>query len=164
MRGGSMSKTFDIKELVRVAVLDERSGKELYRKMSERARSGVVQDTFSNLVDQEKRHEKRFQRILEELESSGEESSGQYPDDYVDYLELQISRGGGSGAHQKMDENQTDYSMIELAIGFEHDQLSLQRDIGTVLGEQHHTLIDDIIREEMGHLVTLSALQRKLGN
>jgi rubrerythrin len=48
-------------------------------------------------------------------------------------------------------------------MNFERNQLSLQRDMGTVLGERHHALIDEIIREEMGHLVTLSELKKKLG-
>ena len=158
-----MSKSFDIKALVKVAVLDERSGKELYRKMSGKARDGSVQDTFSSLVEQEKRHEKRFQQMLDELESKGEKTSGQYPDEYVDYLELLISEGGGTAAHRKLSENPTDFSMIELAMRFERDQLSLQRDMGTVLGDEHRDLIDEIIEEEMGHLVTLSRLKKKLG-
>lgn len=158
-----MSKSFDIKALVKVAVLDERSGKELYRKMSKKARDGAVQEIFSSLVEQEKRHEKRFQQMLDDLESSGEETSGQYPDEYVDYLELLISEGGGSEAHRNLSENPTDLSMIELAMSFERDQLSLQRDMGTVLGEKHRDLIDEIIEEEMGHLVTLSRVKKKLG-
>jgi len=157
-----MSKSFDIKALVKVAVLDERSGKELYRKMSGKARDGSVQDTFSSLVEQEKRHEKRFHQMLDDLESSSEKTSGQYPDEYVDYLELLISEGGSSAAHRNLSENPTDLSMIELAMSFERDQLSLQRDMGTVLGEKHRDLIDEIIEEEMGHLVTLSRVKKKL--
>jgi rubrerythrin len=158
-----MSKTFDIKELVRVAVFDEKSGGELYKKMSEMARKGSVQDTFSGLVKQEKRHEERFQKMLDTLESSGEQTVGQYPDEYVDYLELLIAEGGSSEAHRTISENPTDFSLIELAMDFERDQLSLQRDMGTVLGERHRELIDEIIREEMGHLVTLSEMKKQLG-
>jgi len=158
-----MSKTFDIKALVRVAVLDERSGVELYKKLSKKARNAMVQDVFSSLAAQEILHEERFQGMLDELESTEEQTLGQYPDEYVDYLELLISEGGVSEAHKNISENPTDYSMIELAMNFERNQLSLQRDMGTVLGERHHALIDEIIREEMGHLVTLSELKKKLG-
>jgi rubrerythrin len=52
--------------------------------------------------------------------------------------------------------------MIDLAMSFERDQLSLQRDMGTVLGEKHRDQIDEIIKEEMGHLVALSRLKKKL--
>jgi len=155
-----MRKTFDIKALVRVAVLDERSGKKLYKKMSEKARNRLVQDTFTTLVAQETIHEERFQQMLDELESAGEETSGQYPDEYVDYLELLISEGGG---HRNIPENPTDFSMIERAMSFEKEQLSLQRDMGEVLGERHQALIDEIVREEMDHLVTLSRLKKQLG-
>jgi rubrerythrin len=158
-----MSKTFDIKALVRVAVLDERSGVELYKKLSKKARNSMVQDVFSSLAAQEILHEERFKGMLDELESTGEQTLGQYPDEYVDYLELLISEGGVSEAHKNISENPTDYSMIEMAMNFERNQLSLQRDMGTVLGERHHALIDEIIREEMGHLVTLSELKKKLG-
>jgi rubrerythrin len=158
-----MSKTFDIKALVRVAVLDERSGAELYKKLSKKARNSMVQDIFSSLVAQEKLHEERFQGMLDELKATGEHTFGQYPDEYVDYLELLISEGGSSEAHRNVSENTTDYSMIELAMNFERNQLSLQRDMGTVLGERHRALIDEIIREEMGHLVTLSELKKKMG-
>jgi len=157
-----MNKTFNIRELVRVAVLDERSGKELYRKMSEKSQNRVVRDTFSTLVVQEERHEERFRQMLDDLESTGEQATGQYPDEYVDYLELLISDGGRSDAHRNMPTNPTDHTMIELAMSFEREQLSLQRDMGTVLGERHRTLIDEIIREEMGHLVTLSELKKQL--
>jgi len=161
-KGVTMSRKFDLKELVRVAVIDERSGKELYKKMSERAHNVELRKKFTWLVGQEKLHQERFERMLEELESKKEKSFMQYPDEYVDYLELLAAEGGQTEAHRRIQQSTDDLDLVELAIRFERDQLSLQRDMGTVLGESYRPIIDEIINEEISHLVALAKEKKKL--
>jgi rubrerythrin len=157
-----MSRSFDVKELVRVAVIDERSGKDLYRKMTERAKDSSLKHVFADLVKQEERHEKRFEAMLDDLESSGDEATVQYPDEYVEYLEMIVSGGGMSDAHRKLEDTRDDIGLIDLAAAFEREQLLLQQDMGNILGDAYQSIIDEIIREEQGHLTTLSRARAKL--
>jgi rubrerythrin len=157
-----MSRQFDVRELVRVAVIDERSGKELYGKMEKKAKDGDLKRTFADLVKQEERHEKRFETLLGDLESRGEQTTSQYPDEYVDYLEMVTAGGGRSEAQSKLDDAEGDIDLIDLAVLFEQEQLLLQQDMAKILGDKHRAVADEIIREEQAHLVSLSKSRDKL--
>jgi rubrerythrin len=51
-----MSRIFDVKELVRVAVIDERSGQAMYSKMSDKAEDENLRKLFTRLVAEERGH------------------------------------------------------------------------------------------------------------
>lgn len=157
-----MARRFDVREMLRVAVLDERSGTRLYRDLAGRARNDELRRTFADLAEQEKHHEKRFQEMLDALGEA--EPAEQYPDEYVDYLEALVVQGVRQDAHEQGARCTDDVEAVSLAIRFEREQLFLQRDIADVLGgeHEHRAILDQIIQEERGHLVTLSKAKRKL--
>lgn len=157
-----MAKSFSVEALVNVAVLDERSGTDMYRKMASETSSAFLKEAFEDLAEQERKHEKRFQELQNALEAGGKPEAVQYPDEYVAYLDVLVSDAGGSRPGKGELAGLDDAALIDLAMKFEQEHLNLQRDMGAVLGEQHSRIIDQVIREEMGHLVTLSALKKQL--
>ena len=154
-----MSRQFNVAELVRVAVVDERSGEELYRKMAVKAHKAELEDLFLQLAAQEVGHRERFQKLLETVES---EPAARYPDEYVDYLELLSGQGGQSEAHEALERADTPEQVLDLAIRFEQDQLALQQEIADALGEAHRDVAEQVIQEERGHLVKLNAAKSDL--
>ncbi len=155
-----MTKRFDIRELLRVVVIDERSGITLYRNLSGKVEDPGLRELFSWLSDQERYHEERFQDLADNLQEP--EAGEQYPDEYVDYLEVLASGGGSSDAHQRIGGVRSDREAVDLAMRFERDQLSLQRDIGNLLGGRHQSIVDQVIQEEQNHLIRLSGARKKL--
>jgi rubrerythrin len=154
-----MSRSFGIAELVRIAVVDERSGAALYRAMAEKTGNAELKEQFQELAEQERRHEKRFQELLATVES---EPPAQYPDEYLDYIEMRMAEGGAGASHTTLEGTDSDLELIETALRFEREQLALQRDMGDYLGDRHKPVVEEIVQEEKDHLVTLSRMKKNL--
>ena len=167
-----MSRSFDVKELVRIAVVDERSGRELYKKMAVQAADAELKARFLWLAEQEAIHIRRFEELYRQLESG---PPAQYPDSAMDYLEVIVARGGQAEDRADISRTGTDRELVTLAIRFgrqhrpstipasriEREQLFLQRDMSEFIAAEHTKVIETIISEERNHLVTLSReLQR----
>ncbi|MFW6108032.1 MAG: ferritin family protein [bacterium] len=155
-----MTRTFDVRELLRVAVRDERGGQQMYGRLAETAKDAELAETFRWLSEQEKGHERRFQAMLDDLGPAP--ASSQYPDEYADYLESVAQAGGGADLGARAEQTGSDADAVDLAIRFEREQLALQKDIADVLGDRHRAIIDAVLNEERGHLVRLSAAREKL--
>jgi rubrerythrin len=153
-----MSRSFDVKELVRIAVVDERSGRELYKKMAVQAADAELKARFLWLAEQEAIHIRRFEELYRQLEDG---PPAQYPDSAMDYLEVIVARGGQAEERADISRTGTDRELVTLAIRFEREQLFLQRDMSEFIADEHTKVIETIISEERNHLVTLSReLQR----
>jgi rubrerythrin len=153
-----MSRSFDVKELARIAVVDERSGRELYKKMVARAEDAELKARFLWLAEQEAIHIRRFEELYKQLEAG---PPAQYPDAALDYLEVVVARGGQMADSVDIGLVESDRELVALAIRFEREQLFLQRDMSEFIADEHKQVIEAIISEERGHLVTLSReLQR----
>ena len=158
-----MSQNFDVAELVRVAVNDERGGVHLYAALAKTARDALLKDTFARLSDVEKVHQKRFEDMLAGLKKNA--APEQYPDYYADYLEALVTEGesaDGGLATRQAAECQNDGDAIALAARFERFQLALLRDMADVLQQREMKIVQEIIREEQTHLVTLAIARRRL--
>jgi len=156
-----MSRRFDTAELLRVAVADEQSGIELYMKLSDKTENAVLKEMFVKLSEMEEVHREMFEDMSKFLE--GEESTGVYPDEYVDYLETLSAEGGSSNAYSRIGECKTDTDLLDLAMQFERDQLALQKDMADLLGDKHEKVIEQVIREERDHLVQLARAKKAIG-
>jgi len=151
-----MTQQFNIKALIETAVVDERSGAELYKRMAGRTQDAGLQKLFGNLARQEQEHERRFSQLLEQVEAP---ESWQYPDPYVSFLESLVAQGGRADSQARVQKAEGDAELLAIALGFEQEQLALQREMGDLLGDTHRRIVDEIIDEERAHLVQLSAAQ-----
>lgn len=155
-----MSRQFDVKALMRIAVLDERAGSRMYSTMAGIA-SPELKPALEDLAKQETGHETRFQKLLEDLERTSGDEPLQYPDEYVDYLEVLVSKGGSTTENTDF-EGLDDLGLIEKALSFEQEHLNLQRDMANLLSDEYQSAVNPILREEMAHIVTLAELKEKV--
>ena len=65
------------------------------------------------LAEQEGRHEKRFRELLATVEA---EPPAQYPDEYIDYLEMRMAEGGAGASHATVGDTVSDLELIETAL------------------------------------------------
>ncbi len=63
----STSPLFHIAELVRIGVEDEKSGVAFYSALAQKTRNPELKKTYAGLAEQERYHQKRFEKTLEDL-------------------------------------------------------------------------------------------------
>ena len=156
-----MAEAFEIADLVKVAVEDERTGVVFYGRLAEK--SGKLRELFGQLKDAEEHHLKRFQDMLDQL---GEiRTREQYPGEYMAYLRVMTEGRAfpdGATAARMAQECKGDAEALALANRFERDTLILLNELTGLAPARHAAIVDDIIAEEQAHLVALAKAQRLL--
>jgi len=157
-----MAKLFEVAELVKVAVEDERTGVAFYGKLAEK--SDHLKDVFTELAEEEKYHQKRFEEMLAGL--GGVKSKEQYPGEYTAYLQaLTESRAfpDEATAMRMAEECAGDAEALSLANRFERDTLILMNEMRSLLPAKDSAIVEELAAEEQSHLVTLAEARKKLG-
>jgi len=158
-----VSPLFDVPELVRIAVEDEKTGVLFYSTLAARTRSAPLRQTYQGLADQERRHQKRFEKMLEDLGSYQPTES--YPGEYIAYLRAMLdSRAFPDEAtgRRMAAECVDDDAALSLAIRFERDTLALYNELRSLVPDKDQATVDELAREEQGHLVELARAQEQL--
>ena len=157
-----MDARFDVVELVRVAIIEERTGVAFYGALAQKAADAQLRAVFAKMSEQEKVHETRFQDMLEGLEQAKRPEG--YPDEYVAYIETLVTRGTWAerSAAATSRDYDDDMEALDTALGLERDQLVLMQDMAHIIGGKHRQVIEAIIKEEQAHVVELTAAKRRL--
>lgn len=156
-----MAELFEVAELVKVAVEDERTGVAFYTRVAERG--AVLQEIFAKLAEEEKFHQKRFEDMLKEM--GDYRSPEQYPGEYMEYLHALTDNRAfpDERAAVAMADQCTDDAMaLDVASRFERDTLILMNEVRSLVPEKDRPVVDELAKEEQGHLVTLVEARRKL--
>ena len=77
-----MAELFEVAELVKVAVEDEKTGVAFYSRLAEKCQK--LKDIFSKLAEEEKVHQGRFEEMLAGI--GDYKPPEQYPGQYMEYL------------------------------------------------------------------------------
>ena len=158
-----MPQIFSVAELVKVAVEDERSGVAFYSTLAEVVNGPKVKRIMVALAEEEKVHQRRFEEILRDL--GNVKVPERYEDEYASYLEaLTSSRAfpNQETACKVARECPDDAAAIDTANRFERDTLILMNEMRSKAPQRHAEIIEELIREEQGHLVTLTRARAAL--
>lgn len=158
-----MSEWFEVPEMVRVAVEDERTGVAIYTALAASAKGAEVRELFQKLVGQEKYHQMRFEGVLEQL--GGHSPREQYEGEYVAYLQTLTSTRAfptPAAAVEAASSCATDAAAVDLALQYERDTLALIHELRELVGPKHKDIVETIAREERAHIVVLADAKRKL--
>jgi len=158
-----MSELFEVAELVRIAVEDEKSGVAFYSALAGKARGGALRKTFAELAEQEKFHRDRFQQMLDGL--GAHKAPERYAGEYTGYLRaLTEDRAfpDEQTAARMAAECPDDASALELAVRFERDTLLLMNEMQRLVAEKDAAIVRELAQEEQSHLVVLADARRKL--
>jgi rubrerythrin len=157
-----MGELFDIGELVRIGVEDEKAGVAFYSALAGKARDAELRKVFANLAEQEKYHQKRFEQML--LDLGGHRQREEYPGQYMDYLRVLTGERAfpdPETAVRRADECPDDLAGLEMASRFERDTLLLMNEMRGLVPEKDKVIVDELAREEQSHLVTLAGARRR---
>lgn len=156
-----MTIPFSVDEVLQIAEQIERNGSRFYRRASQGFADSRARELLLDLAIAEDEHEKVFAAMRAEL--SPQEREPTVPDPYgeaVLYL-----RGMADGAlfdvkadpSERLTGKETMEEILRTAIGLEKDSivfyLGIKEMVPERLGKQR---IDDIVKEEMGHIAVLS--------
>jgi len=155
-------ETFDIAELVRLAVNDEKSGVAFYSALSGAARSPEMKQLFSDLADQERCHQRRFEEMLASLTDQGAAPPDEADRNYLEALTSLLAFPDEDSARRMAAGCEDDAAALELATMFERDTLLLMQQMKTLVPEKDHDVLEQLIDEERAHVVALTQAKRRL--
>ncbi|MHC4561373.1 MAG: ferritin-like domain-containing protein [Planctomycetota bacterium] len=158
-----MGELFDVVELVRVAVEDERTGGAFYAAAAKQVSNPELKGIFTSLAEQERYHQKRFENMLAELGEMKppELYSGEYAN-YLGALTRDRAFPDETSALKMADQCEDDLAFLDVALGFERNTLNLVNEMRVLVAEADKDIVDDITCEEQAHLVALLEARDRL--
>ena len=160
-----MAEQFNADEVFEIAEQIERNGAKFYRRSAQVAGDPGARDLLVELADMEDRHERVFAAMREDLRREnpewlskfsgvdGESQAALYLRAVAEGLVFDLK--GDPAAD--VSEHTSLPSILETAIGLEKDSvvfyLGIKEAMPPDLGQEK---LDDIIREEMGHIASLT--------
>ena len=158
-----MGNLFDVAELVRIGVEDEKSGVAFYTVLSEQAKGPGLRETFARLAEQERHHCERFQKMLAELGDYKPRES--YSGEYMEYLRTMLADRAFPDEQAALEQAKAcedDLEGLALATRFERDTLLLMNEMRGMVPDKDRSIVDELAKEEQGHLVELTRARGKL--
>jgi len=155
-----MTASFTIAEIFEIAEQIERNGAKFYRLAAEKAKDKSDRKFFSQLAEMEDKHEKIFADMRKNLQTQNDDANVFDPDnEVIYYLQVMAKNAGWEGKAAPKVEfsgNETPAQVIKIAIAAERASIDYYIGIRELVQSQAgKNKIDEIIREEMGHVVTL---------
>jgi rubrerythrin len=158
-----MSELFEVPEMVRVAVEDERTGVAIYTALFEVSGKPDIREMFQKLIGQERYHQMRFENILEQM--GGHKPREEYEGEYVAYLRTLTSTRAFPTPEEAVlaaRRCRDDAEAVNLALQYERDTLALINELRELVGPKHKDVVELIAREERSHIVVLAEAKRNL--
>jgi len=158
-----MGNIFSGSEIVEIGVQIEKNGYDFYHSLTDQSKSSKAKELFEFLADEEKRHIKTFQKILDGLE--GYQPAESYPGEYFAYMSalaegyVFTKEGKGSEIAKKVT---NDKEAINLGAGFEKDSIVFYQGMKKVVPKDDLKVVDQLIAQEQNHLKILLELKDNL--
>lgn len=149
--------TFNVAEILEIAQQIERNGQTFYTRAAEGARSEQQQRLLENLASMEREHERTFGAMQSRLGSAARDGSEMDPQ-VASYLRA-IVEGKVFSTQPDLEalSGAGIVSILKTAIELEKDSIVFYLGVEQLVMNAHDVkTIDEIIREELGHVAILS--------
>ena len=162
-----MSITFNADEVFAMAQEIEANGARFYRKAAEDATDGDSKKMLLEMAEMEDGHEKTFAEMRKALADADRKENVFDPDnEAVMYLQAMADARGWEGKvspEEQLSGLETMAEVLDAAIAAEKNSVAFYLGIRDIVPEKAgKEKIDDIIKEEMSHITTLSQKMRML--
>jgi rubrerythrin len=158
-----MGNIFTGSEVVEIGIQIERNGRDFYNTLVKQSNSKKAQDIFKYLAQEEEKHVKAFQGILDKTQKY--EALGLDADQYYAYMnalsgEYIFTRANtGEEVARKM---KSDREAIDMGIKFEKDSIVFYVGIKKVVPDYDREIIDELVAQEQNHLRQLLGLRKDI--
>jgi rubrerythrin len=150
-------------EVVALGIEIEKNGRDFYNALVTKSKHQKAKELFQYLAGEEERHITAFQNVLDSLKKF--EPAESYPGEYFaymnalagDYIFTRKNKGQELAKRIKSEKE-----AVDLGIGFEKDSVIFYEGMVQVVPKDEHDIIDNLIRQELGHLQRLYELKKQL--
>lgn len=157
-----MANLFLASEILEINIAEERNGATYYLTLAQATKDKTIEQTFLDIAEQEKIHEKRFTEMLKTVENREPEES--YPGEFDAYLNA--LKGKKMFADEKQAKelalSKSGSDAVQFAIETEKATLSLLAELIKHISDNEKHLVQLTIEEEQGHITQLDALLAEL--
>lgn len=158
-----MGNIFAGSEIVELGIQIEKNGRDFYNILTKKLKNQKSADIFKYLAGEEEKHIKVFQDILNKNQKY--EPSGLDTDEYFAYMNALASgyiftqKDKGEEIAKKI---KSDNEAVNMGIGFEKDSIIFYEGMKKVVPQFDVKIVDELIKQEQGHLKQLSDLKASL--
>ena len=154
-----MAVSFTASEIFEIAEQIERNGAKYYHDAAIMCVDKSTRQFFLQLEEMEKNHEKIFIEMRKNFEDRTDEATVFDPDnEMIYYLKAMAKNAGWEGKsmpHAEFSGHETPKQIIKTAIEAEKASINYYLGLKEFVSPQAKEKVDKIIKEEMGHIVTL---------
>jgi rubrerythrin len=157
-----MANLFLASEILEMNVTEERNGAAFYLALSESAKSNKLRLAAATIAEQEKMHEQRFARLLQETEQRNPDES--FPGEYDAYLQSLIRYKMFSDEEDARAAavSQSDTEAVKFALTTEQATLGLLNELIRHVDSNEKKVVNLTIEEENQHVAQLKSLLREI--
>jgi rubrerythrin len=158
-----MGNIFSGSEMVEIGIQIEKNGRDFYNTLASKSKNEKSKNIFEYLAGQEEKHMEVFQGILGSVEKY--EPAEAYPGEYSAYMNSLASgsvftqKDKGKEIAKKLKNEQ---EAIDIGIKAEKDSIVFYEGMKKVVPEYDQKIIDEVIKQEQGHLKQLQDLKTTL--
>ncbi len=159
-----MAEKYSIQEIVKFAIEIEKEGILFYNKMSKKIKNPGLNKIFQKLENDETKHQKKFEDILETLGPDENEYLFHLENEYVSYLHSFIEKTVfDKNKTEKIVENiKSDLDAINYAIEKEEDSIKFYENMKELTPKGNIPAINVIISEENLHIRELLEIKEDI--
>jgi rubrerythrin len=157
-----MSYLLAVKEILEFAVYIEQRGYEFYVEAMKKFSEARATELFQYLADEEFKHEKVFKKLMEQ---DADVQKGEPDAEYQAYMREFVKAhqlGDKETVNAKLARLSTLEEILDLAMGFEKDSIIFFSELKGIYAKGNYAAVDQIIREELGHLRKIFQMKREL--
>ena len=160
-----MGNIFSGSEIVKLGIQIEKNGRDFYDVLSKQSQDERTGKVFRYLKGEEEKHIIVFQKILVSLEKTEPQES--YEGEYLNYMKaladehVFTKKGKGKEIARAV---KADAEAIDIGIGFEKDSIVFYEGMKKVVPEYDIKIVEELIRQEQGHLKQLTDLKDEVKN
>jgi len=160
-----MSYLLAVKEILGFAVYIEERGYEFYVEAMKKFAAPRATELFQYLADEEFKHEKFFQKLLEQADDAwkGEADADAEYQAYMREFVKAHSLGDREAVCAKLARISSLDEILDLAMGFEKDSIVFFSELKDFYAKGKTAAIEKVIHDEMGHLRKIFQMKREFG-
>ncbi len=149
-----MPELFSARELIEVAIREERTGATFYRALADHTDSEELRRFALDVARMEDEHEGKFRNLLDtvgEYQPGGEQYAGEY-ESYMSYLIEGRVFPEGEESEQMARRLDSDREAVETGMEMERNTLLFYHEMIRFVPKEDRDLLRDIMAEERQHL------------
>ena len=157
-----MANLFLASEILEINIIEERNGAAYYISLSESTKNKELAKAAAEIAEQEKTHEKRFTKMLDQVRAREPEES--YAGEFNSYIQALMNEKmfPDEEAARIAAMNKSDEDAIYIALKTEEATLKILNSLKENVDSSEMKYVDLTVKEEQDHVARLNQILKNL--